>query len=138
MPGIATIAGMKIGDLAGRCGLPVKTLRFYEDEGLLPAVGRSQGGYRLFGEESLQRVEFILRLKTLGLSLEEIRQCLAVHDGGGLPCADIQRQLLGQIERIDARMRELRQLRKQLQQTLQGWQTHPLREGDEICPNLKV
>lgn len=138
MPIVTTAAGMKIGELAGRCGLPVKTLRFYEDEGLLHAVGRSSGGYRLFGEESLQRLEFILRLKALGLSLEEIRESLAVHDGGRLPCADIQRQPLAQIERIDARMSELRQLRKHLHQTLQGWQAEPMRESDQICPNLKV
>jgi DNA-binding transcriptional MerR regulator len=65
--------GMKIGVLAGRSGLPVKTLRYYEDLGLLPAIGRSEGGYRLFAEQSLRRLEFIRRLKTLGLSLEEIQ-----------------------------------------------------------------
>ena len=46
--------GMKIGALAGRSGLPVKTLRFYGDLGLLPAIGRSEGVHRLFVEESLQ------------------------------------------------------------------------------------
>ena len=61
---------MKIGALAARSGLPVKTLRYYEDLGLLPAIGRTEGGYRLFSEQSLRRLEFIRRLKTLGLSLE--------------------------------------------------------------------
>ena len=67
--------GMKIGVLAGRSGLSVKTLRYYEDLGLLPAIARSEGGYRLFAEESLRRLEFIRRLKALGLSLEEIQGC---------------------------------------------------------------
>jgi len=58
----------------------VKTLRCYEELGLLRAVGRSTGGYRLFAEESLRHLEFIRRLKSLGLSLEEIQDCLAVHD----------------------------------------------------------
>ncbi|KEF40826.1 MAG: transcriptional regulator [Cyanobium sp. CACIAM 14] len=129
---------MKIGTLAGRSGLSVKTLRYYEDLGLLPAIGRSDGGYRLFGEESLRRLEFIRRLKTLGLSLEEIQDCLAVHDAGALPCADIQRQLERQIDRIDGQIRELRQLRKELQTLLAGWRSDPAKQGDLICPNLQV
>lgn len=130
--------GMKIGVLARRSGMTVKTLRYYEDLGLLPAIGRSEGGYRLFAEESLQRLEFIRRLKTLGLSLEEIQGCLAVHDAGELPCGDIQRQLERQIGRIDGRIQELRQLRKELEGLLAGWQNHPAKDSDVICPNLRV
>ncbi len=130
--------GMKIGALAGRSGLPVKTLRYYEDLGLLPAVGRSEGGYRLFAEESLRRLGFIRRLKTLGLSLEEIQNCLAVHDAGELPCDDIAIQLGRQIERIDGQISELIQLRTELQQLLAGWQSDPVRSSTVICPNLQV
>ena len=132
------MTGMKIGDLAGRSGLPVKTLRYYEDLGLLPAIGRSEGGYRLFAEQSLRRLEFIRRLKTLGLSLGEIQGCLAVHDAGELPCGDIQIQLERQIGRIDAQIQELGQLRQELQGLLEGWQNDPAKEGDLICPNLRV
>jgi len=138
MAAVGIKTGMKIGVLAGRSGLPVKTLRYYEDLGLLPAIGRSEGGYRLFAEESLRRLEFIRRLKTLGLSLEEIQGCLAVHDAGDLPCADIQIQLERQIGRIDARIEELGQLRQELQGLLAGWQSDPAKEGDVICPNLRV
>ncbi len=130
--------GMKIGALAARSGVPVKTLRYYEELGLLPAIGRSEGGYRLFDENSLPRLEFIRRLKALGLSLEEIQSCLAVHDAGELPCHDIQVMLNHQIERIDARMKELRQLRGELQGLLAVWQNDPTKQGGVICPNLKV
>jgi DNA-binding transcriptional MerR regulator len=105
MAAVGMKTGMKIGALAGRNGLPVKTLRYYEDLGLLPAIGRSEGGYRLFAEESLRRLEFIRKLKTLGLSLEEIQGCLAVHDAGDLPCDDIAIQLECQIERIDGQIK---------------------------------
>ena len=130
--------GMKIGALASRSGVPVKTLRYYEDLGLLPAIGRSEGGYRLFDEHSLRRLEFIRRLKTLGLSLEEIQGCLAVHDAGELPCGDIEIQLGRQIERIDGQIKELRQLRMELQELLAGWQSDPAKDGNVICPNLQV
>ncbi len=129
---------MKIGELARRSGLPVKTLRYYEDLGLLPAVGRSPGGYRLFAEESLRRLDFIRRLKSLGLSLEDIQACLAVHDAGRLPCGDIQRQLQRQIDLVDERLRELRQFRRELQTLLQNWQSDPLPNTAVICPNLNV
>lgn len=138
MATIGLTTGMKIGALAGRSGLPVKTLRYYEDLGLLPAIGRSEGGYRLFAEESLRRLEFIRRLKTLGLSLEEIQGCLAVHDAGDLPCGDIEIQLGRQIERIDGQIKELRQLRTELKDLLAGWQSDPAKDGTVICPNLQV
>ncbi|MCP9785890.1 heavy metal-responsive transcriptional regulator [Cyanobium sp. N5-Cardenillas] len=138
MAAVGIKTGMKIGVLAGRSGLPVKTLRYYEDLGLLPAIGRSEGGYRLFAEESLRRLEFIRRLKTLGLSLEEIQGCLTVHDAGDLPCTDIQIQLERQIGRIDAQIEELGQLRQELQGLLAGWQSDPAKERDVICPNLRV
>lgn len=138
MAAIGIAAGMKIGVLASRSGLTVKTLRYYEDLGLLPAIGRSEGGYRLFAEESLRRLEFIRRLKTLGLSLEEIQDCLAVHDAGELPCGDIEIQLGRQIERIDGQIKELRQLRMELQELLAGWQSDPAKDGNVICPNLQV
>jgi DNA-binding transcriptional MerR regulator len=138
MAAVGIKTGMKIGVLAGRSGLPVKTLRYYEDLGLLPAIGRSEGGYRLFDEQSLGRLAFIRRLKTLGLSLEEIQGCLVVHDAGDLPCADIQIQLERQIGRIDAQIEELGQLRQELQGLLAGWQNDPAKEGDVICPNLRV
>ncbi|MCP9861216.1 MULTISPECIES: heavy metal-responsive transcriptional regulator [unclassified Cyanobium] len=138
MAAIGIAAGMKIGVLASRSGLTVKTLRYYEDLGLLPAIGRSEGGYRLFAEESLRRLEFIRRLKTLGLSLEEIQDCLAVHDAGELPCGDIEIRLGRQIERIDGQIKELRQLRMELQELLAGWQSDPAKDGNVICPNLQV
>ena len=129
---------MKIGELARRSGLPVKTLRYYEDLGLLPALCRSEGGYRLFGQRSLRRLEFIRRLKTLGLSLEEIQGCLAVHDAGQLPCADIRGQLYRQIGLVDERLRELRQFRAELQSLLDNWQSDPAPNAAVICPNLNV
>ena len=130
--------GIKIGELARRSGLPVKTLRYYEEIGLLPAVGRSPGGYRLFGEESPRRLEFIRRLKSLGLTLDDIQECLAVHDEGELPCGDIQRQLRHQIDLVEERLRELRLFKRELQSLLENWQSDPEPNAAVICPNLNV
>lgn len=134
----AEAPAMKIGELAARSGLPIKTLRFYEDRGLLPAVGRSPGGYRLFCESSLQRLAFIRRLKALGLSLEEVAECLAAHDAGRLPCSDVHRLLEQQISRVDRRMEELRLLRRELKGLLANWRNTPDPSEAVICPNLRV
>jgi 5'-deoxynucleotidase YfbR-like HD superfamily hydrolase len=61
-----------------------------------------------------------------------------VHDAGELPCGDIQVQLGRQIERIDGQIKELRQLRKELQGLLEGWQSDPAKDDAVICPNLHV
>ncbi|MGH7704453.1 MAG: MerR family transcriptional regulator [Candidatus Dormibacteria bacterium] len=70
---------MTIGALSRRTGIPVKTLRAYEDLGLVYSVGRSPGNYRLFGEEALWCVETVIGLRKLGLTLPEIQELSAVY-----------------------------------------------------------
>jgi MerR family copper efflux transcriptional regulator len=64
---------MTIGQLSRRTGVPIKLLRTYEDLGFLSTRGRSEGNYRLFGEETLQCVQVVQRLRSLGLTLKEIQ-----------------------------------------------------------------
>jgi DNA-binding transcriptional MerR regulator len=73
--------GMRIGELATRFGLNPKTIRYYEEIGLLPRAERSDSGYRLYDEHDVERLGFIRRAKTLGLSLDEIRDILSVQEG---------------------------------------------------------
>jgi MerR family transcriptional regulator, copper efflux regulator len=80
-PGTASRSVMTIGTLARRTGVPVKTLREYEDLGLIYTVGRSAGNYRLFGEEALWCVGVVGTLRGLGLTLSEIRDLAASYLG---------------------------------------------------------
>lgn len=73
---------MTIGTLARRTAVPVKTLREYEDLGLIYTVGRSPGNYRLFGEEALWCVGVIGTLRGLGLTLAEIQQLATTYLDG--------------------------------------------------------
>jgi MerR family copper efflux transcriptional regulator len=73
-----TMRTMTIGQLSRRTGVPIKRLRTYESLGLLYTRGRSEGNYRLFGEEALQCVQGVQCLRALGLTLKEI-QSLAIH-----------------------------------------------------------
>jgi MerR family transcriptional regulator, copper efflux regulator len=70
---------MTIGTLARRTGVPVKTLRAYEDMGLIYTVGRSTGNYRLFGDEALWCVGVVSGLRGLGLTLQEIRDLAGTY-----------------------------------------------------------
>lgn len=81
---------MRISQLAERSGVPVTTLRFYEDAGLVPAE-RSAAGYRLYGQEALERLGFIGAAKRLGLPLEEIGELLDVWQRGA--CAQVKADL---------------------------------------------
>ena len=73
---------MRIGELAEAAGTTTKTLRFYEDQGLLPPAERTAAGYRDYTPDALARVDFIHRGQTAALTLAQIRQILDVRDGG--------------------------------------------------------
>ncbi|GGK25497.1 MerR family transcriptional regulator [Streptomyces camponoticapitis] len=68
---------LTIGRLAQRTGLPVRTLRFWSDEGVVPPVARSAGGYRLYDAESVARVELVRTLRELGLGLDDVARVLS-------------------------------------------------------------
>ncbi len=71
---------LQIGQVAERTGLSLRTIRFYEENGLVPPTGRTAGGFRLYGDDAVARLEVIKRMKPLGFSLEEMRELLALLD----------------------------------------------------------
>ncbi|GKQ36053.1 MerR family transcriptional regulator [Streptomyces sp. A012304] len=81
----------RISQLAERSGVPATTLRFYETAGLLPAE-RTASGYRVYGQDAVERLAFISSAKVLGLPLEEIRHLLAVWEQG--VCAAVRARML--------------------------------------------
>ncbi|MGF1515483.1 MAG: heavy metal-responsive transcriptional regulator [Elainellaceae cyanobacterium] len=136
----AAEARLKIGQVAQESGLPVKTIRYYEDIGLLePTVSRSPSGYRLFAPLVLNRLSFIKRAQSLGLSLDEVRQVLGVHDQGQLPCGDVKDYLVEKLAVVRAQIDELTMLQSELQGLLSGWQEQPPpeRRAQTICPNIQ-
>lgn len=109
---------MRIGELARRAGLNTKTLRFYEAQGLLPEPTRTRSGYRDYGPEFLERLEFIRHGQAAGLSLREIGQILAISDRGEEPCTHV-RQLLNERRRqVQDMIAELQDLDEHLQDLL--------------------
>ncbi|MAG32619.1 MAG: heavy metal-responsive transcriptional regulator [Deltaproteobacteria bacterium] len=106
-----------IAEICERTGLSARTVRYYEEVGLLPGVRRRAGGRRVYGADELERLGFIQRLKALGLSLAEIRELNEVHAIGGSTEAMLRRlyDLLGfHLADVDRRMAELADLRGEL------------------------
>lgn len=130
----------QIGEVSIRSGLPVKTIRYYTDIGLLnPQVRRSPSGYRLYESDVLNRLTFIRRTQALGLSLSEIRDILEIHDQGKLPCGQVKQYLESKLAEIEAQLRQLEVLQNEVQGILSGWK-EPLStayQAQTICPNLK-
>lgn len=105
---------MKIGELARLADCQVETVRYYEREGLLPAPARSEGNYRVYGQAHVERLVFIRNCRTLDMTLEEIRQLLALRDRPEDSCAAIDALVDEHIQHVEARIQNLLALQQQL------------------------
>ena len=105
---------MKIGEVAERSGVPAKTIRFWEDQRLLPAPARTAVGYREFDPAVLERLAFIRHAQAAGLTLEHIRQVLDIRDEGQPPCVHVAGLIARRLAEVEARLAELARTRDQL------------------------
>ena len=108
----------RVGEVAERLGVSPRTIKYYEELGLVEPETRSAGGFRLYGEEDVRRLERILRMKGIGYSLAAIRELLAVRDAAQE--ADKATVLRTAAERLKDREREvatrIRRMREDLKQ----------------------
>ncbi len=105
---------IKIGELAKRTGATVETIRYYEKEDLLPKPTRSQGNYRLYRDEHIERLQFILHCRTLDMTLEEVRILLQYWDTPDKNCGKVNGLLDEHIDAVETRMKKLVQLKQHL------------------------
>jgi DNA-binding transcriptional MerR regulator len=112
---------LKIGEVSKRSGVGVEALRFYEKSGLLDRPSRTFSGYRVYGEEVLERLAFIKQAQALGFSLDEIRRIVDDARGGESPCDEVREIVRRRMEELDERLRELHRYRRELKQTLAEW-----------------
>lgn len=104
---------MNIGDVSRLSGLPAKTIRYYEEIGLVEPM-RGLNGYRQFRERDLHKLAFLGRARSLGFSLEDCRSLLALYEDRQRASADVKRIAQEHIERIEKKMEELRQMHRTL------------------------
>lgn len=103
-----------IGDLAAELRINPRTIRYYERIGLLPEPERSPSGYRRYSAHDAERLKFILKAKTIGLSLDEIRDVLVLRDAGQAPCKHVAAVIDEKVRAIDVQIRALQDLKKEL------------------------
>jgi len=104
---------MNIGDAATQSGLPAKTIRYYEDIGLV-APGRSGNGYRDFSDTDLHKLAFVQRARSLGFSIEECRALLSLYDDHDRASADVKALANAHLEQIAEKIAGLQEMQKTL------------------------
>jgi MerR family transcriptional regulator, Zn(II)-responsive regulator of zntA len=105
---------MRIGELAAATGTTTKTLRFYDNIGLLSPTERAANGYRDYGQDAVSRLNFIHRGRTAGLTLGQIREVIDIRDAGHAPCDHVHDLLSARLADIDQQIADLQELRATL------------------------
>lgn len=129
---------MRIGDLATSAGVSTKTVRFYEQAGLIPSPPRTPGGYRDYPEQAAKRLTFIRDAQSAGLTLAQIRSVMAIRDSGEAPCRHVAALIDQHLEEIEQRLHELRAARAALRSLAdRASETDPVTcTEDDICTIL--
>ncbi len=123
---------MNIGDVAETTGLPAKTIRYYEDIGLV-TPDRDANGYRRFGATHIHKLRFLARARSLGFSIEDCRTLLALWEDRGRASSDVKSVAKKHLAEIDRKMAELADMRGTLSDLVEAC------VGDDRpdCPILK-
>lgn len=104
---------MNIGEAATQSGLPAKTIRYYEDIGLV-APQRSENGYRDFAENDLHKLAFVQRARSLGFSIEECRALLSLYDDRARASADVKALAKAHLTQIEEKVASLQAMHETL------------------------
>jgi len=104
--------GLSIGKLSRQSGVNIETIRYYEKIGVMPAPGRTAGGYRVYGPDHVKRLSFIRRGRELGFSLEKLRGLLRLVDGHKYTCEEVRTLTLEHVVEVRRKIRDLRRLER--------------------------
>jgi MerR family mercuric resistance operon transcriptional regulator len=103
-----------VGEIAKKCDVNKETLRYYERVGLIPEPTRTNSGYRIYSEETVNRLKFIKRMQDLGFSLAEIDKLLGVVDKDDDRCLDTYGFVIQKIEEVQKKIRDLKKIEQML------------------------
>ncbi len=108
-----------IGELAEAAGVPRSTLRYYERSGLMAPTGRTDGNYRYYDTEALERLQFIRAAQAAGFTLTDVSDLLDLRDGSRAPCREVETLIEKRLTEITAKRKELSSLEEVLRASLQ-------------------
>lgn len=130
-------ARLKIGEVAQRAGVTRKALRFYEAAGVLPPPPRGANGYRLYGPDAVEMLRFVTQAAGLGLTLAEIREIIAIRQGGRPPCFHVLRLLKDKARELDQKLQDLLEMRRHVRRSLAAWKRAPAVKAT-VCPHIEA
>ena len=114
------MADIGIGRLAALTGVKIPTIRFYEQNDLIPPPGRTEGGQRRYDENAVRRLHFIRHARELGFSVEDIRQLLALSERPALPCDSAEQIARHHLQQVEGKIARLRLIRSELKRMIQA------------------
>lgn len=126
--------GLQRAELARRTNCNLETIRYYEKIGVMPAPPRTAAGYRVYDENHVRRLRFILRSRELGFAIEEIRGLLHLVDGGNQTCGEVKARTEKHLADVRAKIADLRRIERVLATTAASC------SGDDVpeCPVLEA
>ncbi|NPD20911.1 helix-turn-helix domain-containing protein [Rhodophyticola sp. DY48A3-103] len=109
---------LRRGDLARLTGCNLETIRYYETIGVMPEPPRSSKNYRVYDDSHVTRLRFVLRARGLGFTLDEVRDLLAMVDGGQQTCGEVQALATAHLATVRAKIADLRRIEQVLSSTV--------------------
>ncbi len=116
-----------VSELGARVRVSADTVRYYDRLGLLPVPDRSEAGYRLYGDDAVERLRLIRQAQSLGLRLAQISELIRTLDGGDCPCDETVAAMRSRRQEIEAEIAALDGLRSKLTAAIER------ADGDEDC-----
>lgn len=130
-----------IGDLSKRTDVPVKTIRYYEDFGILDKPKRTESEYRVYGQKDIDKLLFVKKAKELGLKLSEIKEIICCADEGLKPCCSLVRNLFTRkIREYEDKIMELNAAKRRIEDKLNKWvkPNQAKKMKYSVCPQIET
>ncbi len=105
-----------IGQLARAADVPTSTVRYYERRGLLRPDGRSEGNYRIFGTDTLERLRFVRSAQAAGFTLSDITALSEFRDGDAAPCKEVQDLIAARLDQVVEQIKHLKVVGRMLRE----------------------
>jgi len=122
-----------IGRLAKKAGVNIQTIYFYERNGILPATERTDGGFRIYDDQALQRLRFIKKAQEIGFTLKEIVELLELRIDRKSSCAQVRHRAEDKLDLVQTKLNDLKKLEKTLKSLIGSCHS---RENTSDCPIL--
>ncbi len=127
--------GLTIGEVAAAAAVNVQTVRYYERRGILVPTRRTSSGYRQYDGDAVARLQFIRHAQTLGFSLAEIEELLALRIPRASACRSVERRTRDKIDDVERRIRDLQRIKQTLERLAAACRS---RRTSDHCPILEA